>query len=139
MVCYLKDEAPEPIPALEDCGYDHDVWLQLRMKLRKRTGLIVFTGPPNSGKTISRLACVQHVASAHRKAISLEREVTGEIEWATRLPIGVDADIPVTALIKSALLAEPDVLVLPDITADGVLKPTLRAALATPPRSGAPG
>jgi len=104
------------IPALDDLGLPVEV---LRGWLGRRAGLILVTGPTNSGKSTTLAACVVETArSAPRHIITVEDPIEfvfgSSDSIVTQREVGIDAPSFSDAL-HQALRQSPDVLLIGEI------------------------
>lgn len=104
------------IPELESLGLPVDV---LRHWLGRRSGLVLVTGPTNSGKSTTLAACVNDTArSAPRHIITVEDPVEFIFEQGksvvTQREVGIDSPSFSDAL-RQALRQSPDMILIGEI------------------------
>jgi len=119
----------DPIVSLADCCFEPADFRLLQSALAKANGLILFCGPEGCGKTTSVYACAQHLAAPTRKIITIEPALYSDIPWATRLVCSPAEGLTLPVLIRSAILAEPDVMIVTELDHPVALPLLLRAAL----------
>ncbi len=105
------DDAPPPLDAL---GYDRASLDDIRAALRHDRGLIVFCGPPASGKTTSLYAALGDLRNRHASLVTVENPIERFLQGIAQFPAGGPANVEVAALIRSALLQDPAVLMVGD-------------------------
>ena len=112
-----------------DCFFDHERQV-LEDLVKYKSGLILFAGPVDSGKTTTMYRLVKkRSASRKQQVISIEDPV--EIEEADFLQVQVNEAGGVTyeALIKSSLRHHPDVLLVGEIRDEETARMVIRGAL----------
>ncbi len=122
---------PESNARLEDCSFRERDLRRLRLALMKVNGLVLCSGPADSGKRTTLYACARHLDEPQRKLVTLERQLRGELPTATRLELGEEAALQAPLLMQSAMRAAADVIVLEDLVGELVLPLALRAALTS--------
>lgn len=124
----LNRSAAENI-TLERIALPSAIDAQLRQALQRGWGLIVAAGPTGSGKTTTLYAMLNELAGPHLKIISLEDPIEGFFPWVTSLAVQTRTGQSFAEVLKSAMLADPDVVMLAELREAASLEQALHVAL----------
>lgn len=111
------------------CFFQHELNI-LKELVKYKSGLIIFSGPVDSGKTTTMYNLIrQRSSDSKQQVISIEDPV--EIEEPTFLQVQVNEAAGVTyeVLIKSSLRHHPDVILVGEIRDEETAKMVVRGAL----------
>ncbi|HLQ75596.1 MAG TPA: competence type IV pilus ATPase ComGA [Alloiococcus sp.] len=114
---------------IEQCFFKYEL-TQLKQLVKYKSGLILFSGPVDSGKTTTMYNLIRNRSFTDKQqVISIEDPV--EIEEADFLQVQVNeaAGITYESLIKSSLRHHPDVLIVGEIRDEETAKMVARGAL----------
>ncbi|MCK5803009.1 MAG: Flp pilus assembly complex ATPase component TadA [Lentisphaeria bacterium] len=118
---------------LDDLGFAESAVQRLHALLRRRTGLLVFTGPTGSGKTTTIYAIVRELLrGGHNPAeiITIEDPVECEISGITQIQIRRnDEDWSYVHALRAALRHDVKTLVIGEMRDREVVRVALDAAL----------
>jgi len=114
---------------LDRFGYSLDDRRRLEGALRSGFGLVVVTGPAGSGKTTTLYACMSALSSPEIKAISIEDPVEFLLPWVTQIPVRPHNGVTFGTALRSAMRADPDVILVAEIRDYGTLAMAQQAAL----------
>jgi type IV pilus assembly protein PilB len=96
------------------------------IQLRKKTGMIVTTGPTGSGKTTALYAFLQKVHTSDTKIITIENPVEYKLEGIVQTQTGPDYTF--ASGLRSVLRQDPDVIMVGEIRDKEVAETALQAA-----------
>lgn len=122
---------PEQKGPLDFCslGMNHKQCQIVTDVLNSSAGMVMVTGPTNSGKTTTLYAMMLHLARAGRKVVSIEDPVERPLEDCqqvqVRETIGVTFDVGLRAVLRH----DPDVIMIGEIRDDKTARAAVRAAL----------
>lgn len=102
---------------------------QLKAALARGWGLIVAAGPTGSGKTTTLYAALNEVAGPDRKTISLEDPIEGYFPWVTSLAVQSRSGQSFADMLKAAMLADPDVVMIAELRDATSLEQALHVAM----------
>jgi len=83
--------------------------------LAKPNGLILVTGPTGSGKSTTLYAALNHIDSPESKILTVEDPVEYEMFNFTQTQVNVKAGRTFSAILKSVLRQDPDVILVGEI------------------------
>jgi len=117
------------IIALDDVGYADADRDRLARALGSPWGLILLTGPTGSGKTTTLYACLSHVAGPEVKVITSEAPVEYVFPWMIQTQLDPAEGVSLARLARSALRADPDVIMIGELRDPETANLSLQAAL----------
>ncbi len=79
------------------------------------SGIVLVTGPTGCGKTTTLYACVNQVAGPTVKVVSIEDPVEFLLPWVVQSQLNVPAGVTFATAMRSALRADPDVILVGEI------------------------
>ncbi|HEY9839637.1 MAG TPA: ATPase, T2SS/T4P/T4SS family [Candidatus Obscuribacterales bacterium] len=110
-------------------GLPAEIEAGLKAALRRGWGLIVAAGPTGCGKTTTLYAALNEMAGPRLKSITLEAHVEMFFPWVTSLPVQARSGQSFAELIKAAMQADPDLLLVAELRDAQSLQQTLGIAL----------
>jgi type IV pilus assembly protein PilB len=114
---------------LNDLGFTTNAYSMCRRALDEASGLILFVGPPGSGKTTSLFAVLRHMVEQKLKVITLEDPVEYLLPGAVQGQIPRKKDVDFSSVINSAIHQDPDVIAVGEIPHDERAREVISAAL----------
>lgn len=103
------------------------VQARLEAALKRGWGLIVASGPTGSGKTTTLHAALNQVAGPQVKTLALEDPIERYFPWVTS--IGLAPGQSFGELLRAAMQADPDVLMIAELREVSELEQVMRIAL----------
>src|SRR5699024_11836926 len=98
--------------------------------LQHRSGILLFTGPPGSGKSTMMYSLVQElIKTSNRQVITREEPIERQIENVLQVEINERAGITYEEGLRAALRHDPDVLLIGEIRDEHTAKVTIRSSL----------
>ena len=91
---------------------------QLRGWMQQPSGLVLFTGPPGSGKTTTVYSCLQEKAGPEVKTLTVEDPVELSLPYATQMQVNPRMGLTYAAGLRALVRQDPDVVfvgALPDL------------------------
>lgn len=114
---------------LNDVGLTPNTYAILQHALRQSSGLVIFCGPPGSGKTTSMFAAINKINERHLKVVTIEDPVEYHLPGVVQTQMSSHRDATLAEIIESAVHQDPDVIVVGEIGHDEETRVVLRAAL----------
>ncbi|MCP4687222.1 MAG: type II/IV secretion system protein [Desulfobacterales bacterium] len=117
---------------LERLGFSSELLHDYIRTLEKPRGLILLTGPSNSGKSTTIYASVQHLMDGIRSggcAISLEDPIEFPLDCATQIEVAPQRGLTFDKLLANALRQDIDIIAIGEIRDRETARIALRAAL----------
>jgi len=115
------------IPSLKDLGFTKAQLKQVRSLAELRRGLIVSTGPRASGKTTTLYSIFNESDPLVEKLVAIENESSGAGDRALSLLVTTGDDLD--AIMKTALAADPDAVLIQPMPTPAVLERAIHEAL----------
>lgn len=119
----------------EEIALEKSTFLQEELRLMKRlvllkSGLILFSGPVNSGKTTTMYQLVRNrLKNAQLQVISIEDPVEIEEEKFLQIQVNEKAGNTYEASLKASLRHHPDVIIVGEIRDEETARMAIRGAL----------
>lgn len=117
------------IMEIGDLGLTPNAHMMLQRALDYSAGLIVFAGPPSSGKTTSMFAALKYLVDKRLKVVTIEDPVEHILTGALQTHLSANKNQTIDDLIQTALHQDPDVIALGEIPHSDDAAKFLRAAL----------
>ncbi|MBL7140902.1 MAG: Flp pilus assembly complex ATPase component TadA [Planctomycetes bacterium] len=95
---------------IEDLGLTEDQAVALRDALQQRPGLVLLSGPKNSGVTTTLHACLRHLDRYINNVIAFEPKVDLTVENVEHIPLDQEDGPVAVSEVRSRLRHEPDVV-----------------------------
>jgi len=109
--------------ALQSLGLHGEALEKLHHTLHAPAGLVVVSGPTQSGVTTLLYALAEHAGGASRSVVTVEEHVEARVAGATQMEVA-GSGVSLATRIRAALRSDPDVLMISS------LQDTETAALA---------
>lgn len=77
--------------------------------------MIVFTGPPGSGKTTAMYASLRRIHGPERSLLTIEDPIETQVPWATQVQIDERSGIGFAQVLRAALRQDPNVVLVGEI------------------------
>lgn len=113
---------------ITELGMDMSAFTVLEDLLTAPRGLILYTGPDDSGKTTSLYASLQYLSDSPNSIVTVEDPIETELDFCTQLEVPVGKPDAKAAEIYNALRSDPDILMVSEIGEPEVARATLYAA-----------
>jgi len=135
----IRDRAATQL-RLENLGLTDDQVVLLGDVLDQRPGLVLLSGPKNSGLTTTLHACLRHFDRYVNTVVAFEPRIDLEVENVEHVAVDQEDSVVAAAEVRSRLHMEPDVVVAdalydPDV-ARAVTESAERATLVLGVRAG---
>lgn len=115
---------------IDDLDMTTNAEAMLRRAIDYASGLIIFAGPPSSGKTTTMVASLNHlIHKKNMKVVSIEDPVEYMIPGAVQSHLTSHRDSTLTDVIEAATHQDPDVLAVGQIPYDQDARTVLLTAL----------
>ncbi len=112
--------------SLDRLGMREETLMQYRKALSAHHGLILNIGPAGSGKTTFQYATIQFINDVSKDIVTVENPIEFELEDVNQLQHNPAMGMTFSSALESALVQEPDLLVVSDIrdpeTADIIIR-----------------
>ncbi|BAM02330.1 ATPase, T2SS/T4P/T4SS family [Phycisphaera mikurensis] len=127
MVLRVLDKTLAP-QTLESLGAPPGIISSLSAASEVSTGLMTVCGPTGSGKTTTLYAVLRGIDAGLRNVITIEDPIEYELEGVTQIPVDTERGHGFSALLRSCLRQDPDVIVLGEIRDQDTAVTAMQAA-----------
>ncbi len=117
------------LKSFDELGFDKPTEALIGRALRRKSGMVLVTGPTGSGKTTTLYAMLKQLNSAEKKLVSLEDPVEYHLEGVTQSPVSDNSDYTFANGLKALLRHDPDVILIGEIREANTAKLASEAAL----------
>jgi len=114
---------------LDDLGMTPNAYAMCRRALDYASGLIVFAGPPASGKTTSMYGALNYLGRKGIKVVSIEDPVECVLPYAIQGDMSSNRGSTLADIVSAATHQDPDVVAIGEIPNDDHARTVLSAAL----------
>lgn len=114
--------------SLDRLGMSEANLQKLKGLLKKRSGLILVSGPSQSGKTTTMYSCLEHLSGEERSITTFEDQLLYRVPEFTQVLLNGRVGLTLAAALHSALHSDPDVLMIGLVRGAGALEMAVQAA-----------
>jgi general secretion pathway protein E len=117
------------LKSFTELGFDQFTVDLITRALKRKSGMLLVTGPTGSGKTTTLYAMLKELNSSEKKLVSLEDPVEYHLEGVTQSPVDENSDYSFSNGLKALLRHDPDVILIGEIREATTAKLASEAAL----------
>ncbi len=128
VVLRLLDQSSN-IMDFQSLGMPGDMLPRFRRLIERSAGMVLVTGPTGSGKTTTLYAALRHVNSPEMKIITAEDPVEYRLERINQVQINAKIGLTFSAVLRTALRQDPDVVLVGEMRDRETAEIGLRAAM----------
>lgn len=110
-------------------GFSSESRNKLDKAIRKKSGMIIMTGPTGSGKTTSLYALIEKLNTEDVNIITVEDPVEYKIENINQISINEKIGLTYPVILKSILRQDPDIIMIGEIRDKETAEIAIRAAI----------
>jgi type II secretory ATPase GspE/PulE/Tfp pilus assembly ATPase PilB-like protein len=114
--------------AIDQLGLDQLLFNQLVRFLASPSGLLLVTGPTETGKSTTLYACLSHLNNGERKINTIEDPIEYSIKGIRQSQVTGTAGLTFDELLRSVLRQAPDVIMIGEIRDPETAMTAVRAA-----------
>ena len=118
-----------PLLALEQLGFPPTMLKGFEQLIRRPNGLILVTGPANSGKTTTLYAALNKLRSPHIKVVTLEDPVEYQMDGVDQAQINPSIGLTFASGLRAILRQDANVILVGEIRDKETADIAVRAAL----------
>ena len=97
---------------LDKLGIATEDLRQIRDLMHQPNGIVLATGPTGSGKTTLLYSCLQEVAAAEKKTVTVEDPVEFTLPYTTQTQINKRGGLTFPIVLRSFLRQDPDIILV---------------------------
>ena len=114
LVIRILDTANSP-QHINDLNLAPSIVNHVRRMILLESGMILVCGPTGSGKTTTLYAILRDIDVAERNVVTIEDPVEIQLEGVTQIPVNEGQGNTFSALLKSVLRQDPDIILVGEI------------------------
>ena len=122
-------DRPETLLSLERLGFNPEHVQTLENTMQAKDGLFLIAGPTGSGKTTTLYACLQLLAQAKSKIVSVEDPIEYQFDHVTQVQASDATGLTFSKVLRSFLRHDPDIICVGEIRDAETAKIAVQAAL----------
>ena len=115
--------------SLENLGMPAEMLARFRQLIQRTNGMVLVTGPTGSGKTTTLYGALSEIATMEKKVITVEDPVEYRLPGVNQVQINEKIDLTFSAVLRSALRQDPDIILIGEMRDQETAQIGLRAAL----------
>ncbi len=124
----VLDRSPPPLP-MEQLGFPPSLLKEFERLIQRPNGLILVTGPANSGKTTTLYAALNKLRSSRIKIVTLEDPVEYQVEGVDQAQINPSVGVTFASGLRAILRQDANVILVGEIRDQETADIAIRAAL----------
>ncbi len=128
LVIRILDAANAPLRAT-DLNMPRWMLDELGNAVRADAGMILVAGPTGSGKTTSLYSLVRSIEVNRRNVVTIEDPVEIQLEGVTQIPVNEEEGKSFSALLRSVLRQDPDVILVGEVRDSETARIAMQAAI----------
>jgi type II secretory ATPase GspE/PulE/Tfp pilus assembly ATPase PilB-like protein len=128
LVIRILDAANAPLRAT-DLNMPRWMLDELGNAVRADAGMILVAGPTGSGKTTSLYSLVRSIEVNRRNVVTIEDPVEIQLEGVTQIPVNEEEGKSFSALLRSVLRQDPDVILVGEVRDAETARIAMQAAI----------
>jgi type IV pilus assembly protein PilB len=128
VVLRLLDKG-KPVKSLDKLGMDNDSIEVFKKAIVKPSGMILVSGPSDSGKTTTLYSTLSYLNSIEKNIITLEDPVEYEFPIIRQSQVNVKINFTFAEGLKSILTQNPDIILVGELRDRETIDMSIRAAL----------
>lgn len=114
---------------LAQLGISPSIWKSFQQTIRRSNGLLLVTGPTNSGKTTTLYAVLEQLRSPHVKIVTLEDPVEYQMDGINQGQINPQVGLTFASGLRAILRQDANIILLGEIRDRETVEIAIRAAL----------
>ena len=114
---------------LENLGIHPDNLSRLRQLIQRPSGIVLVVGPTGSGKTTTLYSILQALNTGTRNITTIEDPIEYTIPGLSQIQANEDIGLSFSALMRSVLRQDPDVILVGEIRDQETARSAIRASL----------
>ncbi len=114
---------------LEHLGFSGDNLAELRRHISRPHGIILIAGPTGCGKTTTLYSALHSINSTEKNITTVEDPVEYDIDGITQIQAHADIGLTFSAVLRSILRQDPDVILIGEIRDVETAEIAIRASL----------
>ena len=110
-------------------GFNEKSKVSLRNALKKRSGMLIFSGPTGSGKSTSLYSLLDSLKNEYENIITIEDPVEYNIGGINQINVNEKIDFTFSKALRSILRQDPDIILVGEIRDYETAQIAIRAAI----------
>lgn len=117
------------LPGLDKLGMPADMLKRFREIIRRSNGMVLVTGPADSGKTTMLYSALAEINTAERKILTVEDPVEYLMPGVNQVQVDDKAKLTFAQALHFSLLQDPDVIMISELPDAETAQIAMRAAM----------
>lgn len=110
-------------------GFSEDRWSELTSFLKRRSGLVIFTGPTGSGKTTTLYTLLKELNEDCRHILTLEDPVEYRLSGINQIQVNERIQLTFSSGLRAILRQDPEIIMVGEIRDKETAEIAVRAAI----------
>ncbi len=115
--------------SLEELGFDREYYKKLFEIIKRKNGMLLFTGPMGSGKTTSMYAVLNEINSERVNITTIENPVEYSVDGINQIQCRDDIGLTFPVVLKGILRQDADIIMIGEIRDSETAEIALKASL----------
>ena len=121
--------AERSLKTIEELGFSAQLQETLKEIVHRPSGMLIVSGPMNSGKTTSLYAVLQEINSPTKNIMTIEDPVEGVIEGINQIAVNEEANLDFAKGLRAILRMDVNAIMVGEIRDEETARIAIRAAL----------
>lgn len=117
------------LKTIEELGFSAELQETLKEIAHRPSGMLIVSGPMNSGKTTSLYAVLQEINSPTKNIMTIEDPVEGVIEGINQIGVNEEANLDFAKGLRAILRMDVNAIMVGEIRDEETARIAIRAAL----------
>jgi general secretion pathway protein E len=115
---------------LSEMGLLSDSLKLYRDLIQSSSGMVLVSGPPNSGKTTTLYASINQLDTGERNVVTIEEPIEYHLDNVKQIQVNPQVDLTFANGLRAIMRLDPDVILVGEIRDADTAKAAIQAALA---------
>ncbi len=116
--------------SLSQLGFSSENLERLQSLIRKPSGVVLVTGPANSGKSTTLAAALNTVSALDKNICTVEDPIEFQLPLINQFPVNEKIGLTFSAVLNSLMRQDPDIVMIGEIRDAEIAQSAVQVALA---------
>jgi MSHA biogenesis protein MshE len=132
LVMHILEPTEAPPFELEQLGFSDTLLARLQMLIHKPKGMILVSGPIESGKTTTLYAILNALNNPEKNIVTLEERIKNSLRRINQVQVNNNIGLTFSSLLHSVLRQDPDIIMIDEMHDIDTIQTSLRSAIDGP-------
>jgi general secretion pathway protein E len=118
------------VMGLSELGFLSDSFKLYRDLIQSPFGMVLISGPPNSGKTTTLYASISQLNTEERNIVTIEDPIEYHLDNVKQIQVNTQVDLTYASGLRATMRLDPDVILVGEIRDAETARAAVQAALA---------